>query len=355
VPYPTDGEPNRRSSIAERTPARFDASLSLLELFDDFLDLSGSIIADPTAAKYRYDVAQFFAFLAEHEIAPTLGSIDRPTISHYVGWLQRRPKAKGRGTLSSASVNHYARALRTFLRWLVAEGYLARDPLSGGRRGLMPRVGVRVLKLAKVADVEILLAGTEGPARGRLGEALHDRDRVVILLATDTGMRTSEIARIEIGHLDLNSAAILVPRAKWDRQRIVPLSREVTGALRAYLRRSRPTLAATPPDAVAPGDLVFLSGRGAALTASGLYQAMCRTYRRGGGTGRFGLHRLRHLFGTAAVEGGMHPRISQAIMGHADEKSQRVYQHPSDAAIVREHAKITPLRALPARRRRRLG
>jgi integrase len=82
---------------------------------------------------------------------------------------------------------------------------------------------------------------------------------------------------------------------------------------------------------------------------------MSRAYKRGGGSHRFGLHRLRHLFGTAAAEGGMHPVISQSIMGHADEKSQRVYQHPSDATIKAEHAKVTPIRALRPARRRRLA
>jgi integrase len=69
---------------------------------------------------------------------------------------------------------------------------------------------------------------------------------------------------------------------------------------------------------------------------------MGRMYRRGGGKGRFGLHRLRHLFGTTASEHGMHPLISQLIMGHEDEKSQCVYQHPSAATIKLERRKGHP-------------
>jgi integrase len=82
---------------------------------------------------------------------------------------------------------------------------------------------------------------------------------------------------------------------------------------------------------------------------------MCRAYKRGGGTGRFGLHRLRHYWGTAAAERGMHPVVSQAIMGHADEKSQRVYQHPSDETKQRQHAQVTPIRDIRPARRRRLA
>jgi integrase len=82
---------------------------------------------------------------------------------------------------------------------------------------------------------------------------------------------------------------------------------------------------------------------------------MGRAYRRGGGSGRFGLHRLRHLWGTTAAEEGMHPRISQEIMGQQDEKSQRIYQHPSAAVVKAEHAKITPIRGIKRARRRKLA
>jgi integrase-like protein len=128
---------------------------------------------------------------------------------------------------------------------------------------------------------------------------------------------------------------------KWDRERRVPLSRETIASLRGYLRRDRPILAASRREDARPGDPLILSAAGTRLTPQGIYQAMGRAYRRGGGTGRFGLHRLRHLFGTTAAEGGMHPLISQLIMGHEDPKSQQIYQNPSAEAVKRAHGDMT--------------
>lgn len=230
---------------------------------------------------------------------------------------------------------------------MVQQGYYPYDPLEGGKRGIMPKLGKPTLKTAQPADVELLMAGTElGDARGKFGRALRERDRLIVLLATDTGVRTNDVCSVRIENFDLDAGLVTITKGKGGRQRIVPMSREVAGVIRAYLRRTRPTLAGVATEAVRGSDPLIVSATGAPLTPQGLYQAMCRAYNRGGGTKRFGLHRLRHMFGTAALEGGMHLGVSLAIMGHEDEKSQRPYQHPSNATLRREHAKITPLPAI---------
>ncbi len=357
--YPYDGEPNLRPGAeraAHSLAPRFDPELALNELFEDFLAGSASLINARTERTYRYDWGLYRAWLTETATPAVLGTITKQHLIDYIAFLQRRPKAKGRGTLSSHSVHAYVRVIRTFVRWLVTETYYPIDPLAGGKRGAMPRLGPRVLKVAKSTDVETLLAGSaKGEARGAIERAGRGRDEFIVVLVTDTGLRNSEVCALRVGDVDVADGWVLVKAGKWDRERRVPLSRETVAALRLYLRRNRPVLSGRAPEFVAADDVLVLSRTGAPLTPPGLYQAMGRAYRRGGGTGRFGLHRLRHLWGTTAAEGGMHPRISQSIMGHEDEKSERVYQHPSDTAIKREHARVTPLRDLAPACRRRLA
>jgi site-specific recombinase XerD len=126
--------------------------------------------------------------------------------------------------------------------------------------------------------------------------------------------------------------------------------------LRIYLRRERPLLSSVPFDATRPDDPLFVSAQtGRAMTTNGIYQAITREFVRGGGTGRSGLHRLRHLFGTTASNGGMDPHVSQLIMGHAGPESQEPYQHPSNEVLREQHAKVTPIREIRVSRRRRLA
>jgi site-specific recombinase XerD len=358
VPYPDDGQPNLREgweTIPLARASRFNPNFLLDELWEDFCAGSASIITDRTEKVYRYDWGIFRAWLDEIDMPPILGSLTKQRFVDYIAELQRRPKRKGEGSLSSHTVSHYTRVLRTFVRWLVTEQLYPDDPFAGGPRGIMPRLGPRLLKVAKEADLDILLDGSEAAGRTPLERAVRGRDEFVIWLDGDTGVRTADITNFRIGDISLADGWATVRKGKWDRERAVPLSRETVAAMRVYLRRHRPILSGVRPDDVRPDDRLILSATGRPLTPNGLYQAMCRAYRRGGGTGRFGLHRLRHLFGTQASEGGMHPRISQEIMGHEDEKSQRIYQHPSSEVVKAEHAKITPIRSIKRARRRKLA
>lgn len=355
---PHDGSPNLRPGVSRVpfSPAPlFAPELFLDELFAEFLAASRTIINARTRDDYDYAWTQFRDWLRTTEAPPILGSFTKELCTRYVAYLQTRPKKRGAGTLSSYSTHGYTRPLRTFARWMVAEGYYPTDPFAGGGRGIMPRLGPRVLKVGKQADVEILLAGTEAGGRNRIERAVRGRDEFIVWLAADTGLRTSDVVNLRIGQVDADDGWAFIAKGKWDRQRRVPLSPETVRAMELYLRRHRPVLTGIPAGAVRPDDHLVVSNSGEPLTSNGLYQAVARAYRRGKGDGPFGLHRLRHLFGTAAAEKGMHPTVSQQIMGHEDPKSQKIYQHPSDEVIKSEHAKVTPIRDLRAPRRRRLA
>jgi len=154
---PQDGTPNLRPGVerdAGSIAPRFDPQLALDDLFEDFLADSASLINERTERLYGYDWSHFTAGLDESGLARVLDSITKANAVAYIAWLQRRPKAKGKGTPSSHSVHHYVRVVRTFVRWLVTEGVYPADPFAGGRRGVMPRLGPRLLKVAKRTDLE---------------------------------------------------------------------------------------------------------------------------------------------------------------------------------------------------------
>jgi site-specific recombinase XerD len=108
-------------------------------------------------------------------------------------------------------------------------------------------------------------------------------------------------------------------------------------------------------DAVAPDEPLLLGRLAEPLSENGLYQAMCRAYRRGNGIGRFGLHRLRHFFGTETRRRGMLLVVAKELMGHEDIKTTSGYSHVTPDEAKSAHARATPLHALPPARRRRLG
>jgi site-specific recombinase XerD len=318
MPYPDDGAPQA---------PRFHPLLPLAELFAAFLAASVSHLGPGAERGYRQPWRMFLGWLAldtqlapadgaataagaKAPVAPILGSLSKQLFVDYIAYLRHRPIAAGRGPLSPMTVAHYVRVLRTFVRWLVAEGYYAEAPFAEGGNGVEPRLAPRLLRTAQVRDIDVLLAGCDaGRPRNRIERALRDRDRLIVLLVADTGLRAEEVRHLAIGDANLANGWLLVRETKWDREGRVPVSRETIAALHLYLRKARPVLAARPADEANVDEVLFLSASGEQLTVNGLYEAMCLRYQRGGGIGRFGLNRLRQLWVTHAAEEDMHPRI----------------------------------------------
>jgi site-specific recombinase XerD len=323
----------------------------LAELFEEFIEDSISFINQRSEANYRRAFGQFVAWLADNDLTVTADALDRRTLTRYIHYLEQRPNLKpgrlGRSGLSRHSIHTYLRPIRTFARYLVADGRLPRDPLWGARSPL-PRPGTRIAKPASAADVAFLDAGTQG------SDALALRDRVLFLLGLDDGPRTGELCRLLIGHLRLDEAYYEVHEGKGDSSRLVPISREVIAALRRYLRLARPKLTGVSAELVRPDDVLIVGNRGKPMTPNGVYQAIDRAYQRGGGSGPMGLHRLRHLFASHSQEQGADARATQDILGHEDGETTRGYAGVTSLKRKQAvHAAITPIRAYLAKRRRR--
>lgn len=125
-----------------------------------------------------------------------------------------------RTTLAPVSVAGYVRTLRVLGKWLPAEGLAQAAALRGLRR---PRVPHKVIE--PVAD-DVLR---------RLLSICSVRDRAIVLLMLDTGLRVSEVASIRLG--DLRPDGTLKVYGKGSRERMVPVG---STARQAILPLPRP-------------------------------------------------------------------------------------------------------------------
>jgi integrase/recombinase XerD len=126
-----------------------------------------------------------------------------------------------------------ATATRAFLRYLAVTGQC-----PAGREYAVPGFTGWQLKSAPdflgQEDIERLLAVCEGENRLR--------DRAVILLLVRLGLRASEVADLEFGHIDWENGRIVIS-GKSRRASFLPLPQEVGDALIAYIKRARPRVA----------------------------------------------------------------------------------------------------------------
>lgn len=214
--------------------------------------------------------------------------------------------------LSPASLSRHLVALRSFFRFLIAEGRLEADPTENVE---FPSLWKRLPKVLSQDEVMALL---EQPDRRTL---LGRRDSAMLELLYATGLRVSELITLSLNNIRLE-AGYLISFGKGSKERIVPLGEVACQRVEEYLRQVRSLLS--------KGDenhLLFLNRFGKGLSRQGFWKLIKRYARAAGIKGWVTPHSLRHSFATHLLEGGADLRSVQQMLGHADIATTQIYTH----------------------------
>jgi integrase/recombinase XerD len=270
-------------------------------------------LARNTLLAYRRDLADYAAFLARR---PRGCARARPDdLIAYLAHLRKRGRAE-------ATLSRRFACLRSFHRFLAAEGLAAGDPteaLDAPRRWrTLPRVPGR-------SEVERLLAAVPASdARGR-------RDRALLELLYATGARVSELLGALVRDLQ-PELRLLRLKGKGSRERLVPVGRSALRALAAHHGdRGGP-----PPEAPLVASL-----RGRRLTRDRAFRLL-RACAEAAGIGALSPHALRHAFATHLLEGDADVRAVQELLGHASVSTTQIYTHVEQDRLTAIHAKYHP-------------
>jgi len=236
---------------------------------------------------------------------------------HVSGWL----RALERVGLSPRSRARALVAVRRFLRHLAASGVLQRDALVGV---VAPRQARTLPRTLRPDETAALLAVPVAHSTHGL------RDRAMLECLYGAGLRVSELCALPLAAVDRRRGLLRV-LGKGRRERLVPLGEPALAALEAYLATARPALARKAgKKGRGPGDAIFLSNRGSAMTRQNFFLRLRSLARQAGiAADRVSPHVLRHAFATDLLEGGADLRSVQAMLGHADLSTTQIYTHVS--------------------------
>ena len=289
-----------------------------LESFAESLRLERG--ASPrTVDAYGRDLARMVAFALTK-------SVKEPSAVTSVLLRDHLYQLKDSG-LAPASLRRAVSAVRTYCKFLLAEGLIRVDPSerldSPARSRTLPGV-------LGVADVQRLLSAPslDGP--------MLMRDRAMLELAYSAGLRVSEWIGIGVQDLALNQGLVRV-FAKGGKERVVPIGRTALGAVALYLRELRPKL-----ERGAGKGRLFLNARGTPLSRMGAWKILRRHATAAGITARVTPHTLRHSFATHLLEGGADLRAVQEMLGHADISTTQIYTHVDREYLRSVHKQFHP-------------
>ena len=146
------------------------------------------------------------------------------------------------------------------------------------------------------------------------------RDRAIAGLMLFSGLRSAEVLGLEVVDVDVGAGWVRVI-GKGDKERRVPIDREVAGTVQTYLLAERPETDSRVLFVVGKGPT-----RGQPMTAAGL-RSIFRYHRAKAGVPAGHPHALRHSFGTALAEAGVDLAVIQALLGHDHIDSSARYIH----------------------------
>ena len=287
-------------------------------------------LSEHTLRNYASDLEQFLDYLAPpnnktgKRNQPQLSEIDHIAIREWLATLHSAQKKK-------TSVARKLAALRTFFQFMVREGKLESNP---AKLVSTPRLEK---KLPQHLSVEDTIKFIETPD---IESDLGKRDRAMLELMYATGVRVSELTKLNLGDIDFHLKLIRVT-GKRRKQRIVPFGVPAAIALKEYLNVRDRFLMNAP---VSKRDLeaVFLNYQGTRITTRSVGRMVEKYIRECAGMHDISPHALRHSFATHLLDSGADLRDIQELLGHARLSTTQIYTHVSMEKLVEVYDKAHP-------------
>ena len=290
------------------------------------LSLATCGYAEATCRDRRGHLARFAAFL-EGRDEDELACVTKNVIDDYMMHL-----ASGLAPLSARTRNLRIVTLRGFFAWLHEHDLIADDPSATIPYGRQPERLPRTLPTVEV--VEKLLAVPD--PRSLVGY----RDRVVLELLYQSGLRVGELCALDVSDLDLTNGFAQVRRGKGGRGRVVPIGKLAVELVTNYLAHVRPKMANASERALIVGR------NGPRLSTRGVGRLIDRCAKRVGLEGEVTPHVLRHTCATHMLRGGANIRHLQEMLGHASIESTQIYTRVTVEELRDVHARFHPRGAI---------
>lgn len=290
----------------------------LIKEFLDYLSVEKGL-SQNTRDAYSRDLGKFIGYV-EKQGVKDVDSVKREHITNYL----MSEKEKG---ISPNSLSRNLVSIRMFFRFLVLNSFVEEDITSALDS---PRIWKILPEVLNVNEVEQLLKAPN--TRTRFGL----RDKALIELMYATGLRVSEVVRLNISDINMDMGYLRCV-GKGSKERIVPLGRPAIIALRDYLKKARSSFM---KDLLCEN--LFLTRQGKPFTRQGVWKLIKYYTRKAGIKKPITPHTLRHSFATHLLSNGADLRIVQELLGHSDITTTQIYTHVDKSRLKAIHKKFHP-------------
>lgn len=294
-----------------------------------------------TIRSYESDLGQFLTFLTPPGTSmPRPEDITHLMIREFVAHLHDL-------NLEKSSIARKLAAIRSFFKYALREGVVARNP---ARMVATPKLPKRVPSVLSAEDLNAFLdsvtVGTVSRPGRRANTAAQDesrlmvkRDRAILELLYASGLRVSELTGLNLADVDRKELMLRV-RGKGSKERIVPYGGKAEQALEAY----QPLRQEILQKAGGRGDrqAVFLNHHGTRLSPRSVARIVKKYARLVNINWDLHPHSLRHAFATHLLADGADLRAIQELLGHSSLSTTQRYTHATIRQLLEVYDKAHP-------------
>lgn len=288
--------------------------------------------SENTCRAYLHDLKEFASFIFSSWFSENMSEteaesfradqVDGLMIRGYLGFLHKKNK--------KATIARKLSAIRSFFRYLVKHGVILENPVE---LILTPKQEQTIPAYLPVDDMFRLLDSIKADNLAGL------RNRAIFETLYSCGLRVSELSGMNLFDVDFTKSVIRV-LGKGDRERIVPIGRKATEAIKDYRQRLREE-SGISEETNAP---LFLNKNQGRLTVRSIGRILDKTAKECGLLTPVSPHALRHTFATHMLDAGADLRVVQELLGHKSLSTTQKYTHVSIDRLMEAYDKAHPRR-----------
>ena len=268
--------------------------------------------SDNTIKDYLRNLESFFSYL--DTLKKDYLSLTKEDTINYLKYLDKKK-------LSNKTIANILSSIRTYYDYLLD----------------LKKVDINIFKLVKNPKIEKKLPSflSEGEMDDifdsiECNNVLDYRNKLIIELFYDTGIRVSELTNIKLEDIKKAEKTIRI-YGKGNKERIVYYTKKCAEAIDNYLNVRN-----------SDSEFLILNFKGDKITSRGIEKIISNIFTKAAIKTKASPHTIRHTFATHLLNNGADIKSVQELLGHSSLNTTEIYTHVTSEYLKQEYLKNMP-------------